>query len=254
VNDLEGFARFETPRGFALICESLFEEIRESGLLEPWSILADSERTIRGTGRGPRALIEVGGGRVILLKQYLRGGWPAKLNAARYASPLRFLAEAKVGRDALVAGLPVVPMAGVVLRRARPGWNAWGMSLLWENAFDLARWLTGRTPGRDGVSDPDAVWASAMKAVAEVFSGGLYHRDLNLGNLIVREAVGEGAFEARVIDLDRAVFFSASLAGRLRARVCRRIERSYLKVCGADGPISASRRREDYRRLTEIGR
>jgi hypothetical protein len=64
--------------------------------------------------------------------------------------------------------------------------------------------------------------------VRRMHDRGLEHRDLNLGNLLLRAAPGRPS-EAFVIDLDRARVWSGPLPARRRRRGLRRLERSCLK-------------------------
>ena len=77
--------------------------------------------------------------------------------------------------------------------------------------------------------------AAVMQAVRRMHDLGLEHRDLNLGNLLIR--LGEGGCEVFVIDLDRAKLHPGALSFHLRQRSLRRLERSYVKTVGGDDTI-----------------
>ena len=73
---------------------------------------------------------------------------------------------------------------------------------------------------------------------------GVEHLDLNLGNLLLRRGDVPQAF---VVDLDRARLHDRPLEFALRQRGLRRLERSYVKLCG-DGPGSVEHRDWIYTR------
>jgi tRNA A-37 threonylcarbamoyl transferase component Bud32 len=72
-------------------------------------------------------------------------------------------------------------------------------------------------------------WEAVVALVRRMHDAGVDHRDLNLGNLLLREQDGEEA--AFVVDLDRARLHVASIGFAARQRALRRLERSYVKVC-----------------------
>lgn len=240
----EGFTAVTAEGSRAVFRDDWAAALTAAGLTEPWRL--SLERAERGaTGRGPRAVVEVGEGAAVLVKQCLRGGWLSRLNRARYASGRRFLRELDVGRRAASAGCPVLPAVGVVLRRARPGLVAWSMSPYMEGARDLSLEMRRLT---DPV-ERERVLEQALAAVEILYRRGLHHRDLNLGNLLVAgSSEGRGPV-VRVIDLDRARYVGRPLSASVGRRVTARFERSWRKVLGAEGSIAAARRQELYRRI-----
>jgi hypothetical protein len=241
------------PDGFtevgAIGCRAILRDdwaaaLAEEGLTTPWRL--PLERVAHGaTGRGPRAVIRLGDGRVVLVKQCLRGGWLARVNRARYASARRFLRELDVGRRATAAGCPVLPAVGVVLRRGRPGVEAWSMSPYLEGAEDLSLEM-------QKLADPADRERRLEQALAELevlYRLGLHHRDLNLGNVLVASQAEGHEPLIRVIDLDRARWIGRPLSRRVGRRVTARFERSWRKVLGADGGVPARRRGELYQRF-----
>ena len=76
-----------------------------------------------------------------------------------------------------------------------------------------------------------------MGVVRSMHDGGLRHPDLNLGNLAVRPE--QDGWQAFVLDLDRATLYPERLCFALRVSSLRRLERSYVKNFGADGPLGS---------------
>lgn len=235
----EGFTVLPVARGVAVMRQGLAPALRAAGLAEPWKLrLGELEGGT--TGRGPRAVVGVGGGEQVLVKQCLRGGWLARFNRSRYASPARFLRELDVGRRAEQAGCPVLPAIAVVVRPAGLGVRAWSMSRYLADAEDLAVRMQALPRAADRV----ALLERVLGALAQLFEAGLEHRDLNLGNVLVRPASGRSPELIRVIDLDRARWRGRPLPARAGRRVTARFERSWSKVLGPDGAVPAQRRRE----------
>ena len=79
---------------------------------------------------------------------------------------------------------------------------------------------------------------AAIFLVRRMHDAGLHHRDLNLGNLLLRRSAS-GEWEAFVVDLDRAALRPGSLPFGARLRALRRLERSYVKHFGRQGPLGA---------------
>ncbi len=75
-----------------------------------------------------------------------------------------------------------------------------------------------------------------MLLVRRMHDTGLHHRDLNLGNLLLRRSPS-GEWEAFIVDLDRAVLRQEPLSLGLRSRALGRLERSYVKQFGKSGPL-----------------
>jgi hypothetical protein len=203
---------------------------RAAGLDRPWDVVRPRPPG-PGTGRGPRAVVELADGTPILVKQYLRGGALARLNRERYLDTRRFTRELDVSRRVRAAGLPAGETLGVVLRRAQPGWRAWGLARFVPDAPDLARVYAGALPPADGLALGRAVRA----AVERLHEAGLEHRDLNLGNLLARR--GGAGWDVFVIDLDRARWTGRPLGREARARATGRLHRSWRKLFGAAPPF-----------------
>jgi hypothetical protein len=239
-----GFRALPVEGGRAVLRADLAPALRRAGLDRPWEL---SLRRPSGgaSGRGPRAVIPIEGGLEVLVKQCLRGGWIARWNRSWYASPRRFLRELEVGRRAEAAGCPVLPAVGAVLIRAGAGVRAWSMSIYLPRARDLAE-ATAELP------DPEPrerLLEAALRAIDALHRAGLHHRDLNLGNVLVRPGAEAAVFDVRIVDLDRARWLGRPLPPRIANRVVARFERSWCKVLGREGGVPAARRHELYAAL-----
>lgn len=239
-----GFRALPADGGHAVLRADLAPALCGAGLDRPWTLRLEGAPD-GATGRGPRGVIALEGGPRVLVKQCLRGGWIARWNRAWYASARRFLKELDVGRRAEAAGCPVAPAVGVVLLPAGPGVRAWSMSLYVEGARDLSVALVRL----DDPGEREALLRACLGAVGALHRAGLHHRDLNLGNVLVREAPEDRGWEVRIVDLDRARWLGRPLPPRMARRVIARFDRSWRKVLGEDGGVPAARRVELYRTL-----
>jgi hypothetical protein len=140
--------------------------------------------------------------------------------------------------EALKRGVPTAAPAALLLAPG-PGRMFHGWLALEEiaGAQDLSALYAARS------SPPQKELAAAMGLVRLMHEAGLLHRDLNLGNLLVRG--GSGRCDAFVIDLDGASFSEGPLPSGLRRAALRRLERSYVKQAVLSGrrPMRAERDR-----------
>lgn len=189
-----------------------------------------------GAGRAGCATLRLAGCPPLLVKRYLRGGALARVNPDRYASCARFERELRVGQAARSAGLPVGEMLAVVVESARPGVRAWGFARLVEGAKNLHAWFR-ELAGDDALT----MWRAAARTLAAMRDAGLWHPDLNLGNLVA--AVPEPGHEplVHVVDLDKARWNPDGLSAGAAQRMAARLERSWTKLLG-DGPVDRATR------------
>lgn len=232
-----GFSRREYEAGVAWLDSDRAPALVDAGLLAPWQLVSPTCRG-PGTGRGPRGLIEIAGVGRVLVKQYMRGGWLARLNADRYLFFRRFVAELRVAVAASAAGCPVIVPLATVVRRSGWGWRAWQAIPWWEGSRDLAAWLT--SPRRSDIRTGE-LFKTALRAIRTCHEGGLLHADLNLGNVLLRPVVGGQGWEARLIDLDRCRMFPGPVPVGSRRRALARLERSLVKHCPGATPNSKER-------------
>jgi hypothetical protein len=91
-----------------------------------------------------------------------------------------------------------------------------------EGADDLGARLDPQAP-----PVPDEI-ARVMSAVRRMHDRGVDHRDLNLGNVLLRGTGGDA--QVFFVDLDRAVLRPAGVSFGRRQSALRRMERSYWKL------------------------
>ena len=228
-----------------LVDPDLEKDAVAGGLLRPWRLIS-SRPAGPGTGRGARGTVRLGNGVTYLVKHCLRGGLLATWNRDRYFMLGRFARELHASRVAVESGAPVAPTVAVVLRTRRPGHEAWAVSRFAAGYSDLARLFVS---GGGAALSARALFEAALVAIHEMHEAGVHHRDMNLGNLVARQDE-RGRWQVLVVDLDRARHCGGPVSARLRSRTLARLERSWVKVLGADGVLSRDERISIESKLT----
>ncbi len=213
--------RFHDRRGDgAILFDAARQRQAEPELFDPGHWGERAQRVGNG-GRGGAWFVDAGG-RGLVLRRYLRGGFAARLSRDGYAwngeARVRSLAEYRLLRELRQRGLAVpAPHAACYWRRGR----VYRAAILVERIAG-ARSLADLAAERGNA----APWAETGRLLAAFHQAGLDHADLNAHNVLFDE---HGA--GWLIDLDR---------GRLRrpARGWReknlaRLLRSLRKLRGA---------------------
>jgi len=186
-------ARFHDHRGDGAI---LFDATRQRQagpeLFDPEHWGERAQRVGSG-GRGSAWFVDAGG-RGLVLRRYLRGGFAARLSRDGYAwrgeSRVRSLAEYRLLRELRQRGLAVpAPYAACYWRRGR----VYRAAILVERIAG-ARSLADLAAERGNT----APWAATGRLIAAFHHAGLDHADLNAHNVLFD---GDGA--GWLIDLDR---------------------------------------------------
>jgi 3-deoxy-D-manno-octulosonic acid kinase len=187
----------------------------------------------QAVGRGSALLLETDFGPAVL-RQYLRGGWPARFSRDRYLftgfDRSRPLAEFRMLATLSDLGLPVPAPLAAMCRRQGLFYQGW---LLMERIMD-AQALADVLLERAG--DPD-LWQRTGAVIARFHRAGAIHADLNARNILV---AGDGAIH--LVDFDRARFTANAAASSANLqRLKRSLEklwpvgiRDRLEPCWAD--------------------
>jgi 3-deoxy-D-manno-octulosonic acid kinase len=146
-------------------------------------------------GRGSALLLETPFGPAVL-RQYLRGGWPARLSRDRYwftgfdrSRPLR---EFRMLAALTADGLPVPEPLAALCERRGPWYRGWLMTRRIPDVSPLADRLAG------GSAD-SALWHRTGRVIRRFHDAGIVHADLNARNILL------GADDSvHLVDFDRA--------------------------------------------------
>jgi hypothetical protein len=234
----EGFESLVGAEGTLFARRDLLQPLLDLQLDAPggWRKLLSSAPA--ASGRGAVARVRLPGGERLLLKKLLRGGLAGRLRKELFAGAGRLLDNLRLPIEAQRRGVPTAAPAALLLAPG-PGRMFHGWLAVDEiaDADDLsALYSAGSRPSRKEMG-------AAIGLVRRMHEAGLVHRDLNLGNLLVRG--GAGRCDAFVIDLDGASFSEGPLPFGRRRAALRRLERSYVKQAMLSGrrPIQAERDR-----------
>jgi 3-deoxy-D-manno-octulosonic acid kinase len=220
------------PRGFAIVSDDgartliadgrHAERILALGLQRPEAWPAPGGDAPAGAGRGATAVLPLGPRGSLRLKQLRRGGCLGSLWGQRFAGPGRLLRNLTLPVEAALRGIDTPSPVALLVAVAGPGlYRGW---LAVENVPDATDLLAAL---RSAAPPSSAELACAMRAVRRMHDRGLEHRDLNLGNVLLRRGGPPGAL---VIDLDAARLRAGPLGFRARQRALRRLERSHVKA------------------------
>jgi len=177
------------------------------------------------SGRGAARRIVLRGGKVVFLRQYLRGGvmrWLSRdLFLLRPPRPLRELLATEVAR---AAGCLVPIVHAVAIEERALFYRGWIVTSAIEGARSYIDLFMAA--GADARAE---LLADAGSAIRNLHDAGVFHPDLNGHNLLV-DAGGKVA----VIDFDRAVVAAPDSSRRAR-RGRDRFWRSMTKLSAARG-------------------
>jgi len=180
---------------------------------------------ITGSGRGGAWRLDTERGSCCL-RQYLRGGWVARVTRERYLwrgiARVRSFAEFRLLRELKKHGLPVpAPLAACYLR-TRLSYRAW-IVLEW---LPDTQSLAARTGDALAAGDAaPALWGAVGTVIARFHRAGLDHADLNAHNILL-DAQGK----LWLIDFDRSRLRIPDTGWRQRNLA--RLRRSLLKIHG----------------------
>ena len=160
----------------------------------------------QAVGRGSALLLETPFGPAVL-RQYLRGGWPARLSRDRYLftgfERSRPLAEFEMLASLTGMDLPVPAPLAALCRRQGFLYRGW---LLMERILQVQA-LADLIGERSG---SPALWRGVGETIARFHRAGVLHADLNARNILV------GRDDAiHLVDFDRARFAGNGTLSRL---------------------------------------
>lgn len=222
-----GFRRIDAGPAALYAREDLAAELVAAGLAarSVWSSRLDEGKALAGRGR--TGTLDLPCGARLLLKELRRGGLAGRIVRASFRGAERLLANLTLPASLARRGVPTPLAAAFLLSRTGPGLFGGTLAVeRIEGAEDL-----GTRLARGGHPDDDL--RAALDVVARMHEAGFRHRDLNLGNLLLRGRPPE----AWVIDLDGGALENGPLGAWARARGLARLERSYVKRFGEAGPL-----------------
>lgn len=190
-------------------------------------------------------------GEAALVKHYCRGGLFRRLLRDRYFGRRRFLRELEAGEAARARGVPAVEILALVVEKN--GVFTHRADLVTReirDAVDLREYIERTFPTGDGdqarrTESSEALLSAVASLLRKMHDAGMYHADLNVKNILVRE--DDGTPRCYIIDLDRARC-RRSVSTTERLKNLGRLYRSLEKTGLAPHRISEP----DMRRFVEL--
>jgi tRNA A-37 threonylcarbamoyl transferase component Bud32 len=178
-------------------------------------------------GRGRLRAVKLRNGDAALIRPYRHGGLLRHLLRGIFFSwPPRPFRELAITEEVRRRGIPTVEVLGACVKRiAGPFYRGWLVTRQLHGGEDL--W----TAIRDGL-----VRRAGTKKVLNAVAGslrvlhreGIYHRDLNLKNIVVRRE--SDGVKGYIIDFDRAMLFLGEVPPTMAQRNLDRLLRSAHKL------------------------
>ncbi len=218
----EGFV-VERNQSVVLVVErALRHAVVQAGLdsVEGWMTRVGGP--VIGAGRAASTVIDLAGSPV-RIKALARGGIVGPIWRGRFVGARRIWSNLTTPLAARRRGVATPRPVALALAEGPPGlFRAWLALAEIEGAVDLARaWRSSRPPTRDELE-------LILARVREMHDRGVDHRDLNLGNLLLRR--DPSPIDGFILDLDRARLHDGPLPLSSRARALTRLERSAMKI------------------------
>jgi 3-deoxy-D-manno-octulosonic acid kinase len=183
----------------AAVAGAVADALADAPTLARWAA-ARAARVVEG-GRGPAWRVDLGGFAAVV-RHYRRGGWMAALLGDRYLDrPPRPFAELAVSESLRAAGVPLARVLAAAAYPARPGYRADIVTEWLSPGLDLEELLR---PGLYPEAERAAAVEAAGRTVGRAHAAGLDHPDLRPRNLFLRPLGPAGAWDALLLDLDRA--------------------------------------------------
>ena len=196
----------------ALIKDAYRTGLLKLGVMDPGRFLMRSfhheQRIFTGRGSLVSLPLEESGGARVVIKQCLRGGLIRRLSREIFCGGNRPFEEMRANRAIIERGIKTAEIIAAVKEKLPgPFYRAFIFSLELPGCTDLTSYfdlLKGRT-----LEQRFSAKAGVFKEVARAFSAmhrsGIYHRDLHLKNVLLREGESQPSPEVFIIDFDRAI-------------------------------------------------
>lgn len=222
-----GFVLRDLGRSALYARGSLASDVLSRGLVEVALWRGAAGPAGAASGRGRTTVIEGAGGRRWRLKTLERGGMLRALWHGRYLSAARPVGVLAATVEAASRGVPTAAAVALLVERDAGGLARGYFAVEELDGFeDLAERVR-----RSAVSRADV--GAVMATIRAMHDRGVIHRDLNLGNVMLR---GQ---DVAVIDFDRARFVLGPVPFAIRQEGIRRLERSCAKITGEPGVLGA---------------
>jgi 3-deoxy-D-manno-octulosonic acid kinase len=223
----------DTPVGFKRIsAERMSMMIREG--LEPYpgpeTFMKEEELAKDASpfsGRDRLGSFRLDDGETALVRVYRHGGVLRSLTGEFFFTwPPRPFRELAVTEEARLRGILTLEIVGAWVKKAwGPFYRGWLVTRELRGAHDL--WAALRSRLYVG-EDERSLLRSVAQSLRRMHRRGVYHRDLNLKNILVRRE--RDGIRSYIIDFDKARLFSQEVPPKKAERNLNRLLRSVCKL------------------------
>ncbi|HXG53415.1 MAG TPA: lipopolysaccharide kinase InaA family protein [candidate division Zixibacteria bacterium] len=203
------------------------EDVRSLIPPDLWQGSAPQEESRNLAGRSRLRAFRLANGETALIREYRHGGLLRAVTGGVFLGrPLRPFRELAVTEELRRRGFPTVEVYVACVRKVwGPFYRGWLVTRELDGARDFWAALNdGFVKG----GNREEVLRAVGRSVRALHREGVYHRDLNLKNILLREE--NGRIRGYVIDFDRAVLFLGGVPRPLAERNLERLLRSALKL------------------------
>jgi tRNA A-37 threonylcarbamoyl transferase component Bud32 len=223
----------EIPRGFTKLVDAgggrLIVRNDQIGAIDLATCRQPVEREPASRFQGRRALkcVDLKSGGSVLIRAYHHGGiFRALTRDAFLTWPPRPFRELAITEQLRQRGVPTVEVyAACVEPLCGPFYRGWLVTRRLEEAQDL--WAALKSGFAEEIGC-ERVMGAVAKSLRVLHGAGVYHADLNLKNILVRNE--NGGAKAYIIDLDKAKLFLRPVPVELAKRNLDRLLRSVTKL------------------------
>ena len=227
-----------------LLVKNAFKEtLLRQGIDHPHTLITSHEKApTQYTGRGllPAIPIEESNGARMVAKQCMRGGLLRFINKDIFWGGNRPIREMIANTHILKKGIQTTEiLAAASYKFFGPFYRTYLFSLEIPNCIDLITFFD-RLPQkshRERLREKASLFRAVARAFVTMHRGGVYHRDLHLKNILIRNKQGNDTPEIFIIDFDKAVC-KDSLTSREKLRNLLRFNRSIEKYKLLGGKIT----------------
>lgn len=241
----DGYALLRPQPGLALLYrQDLLPLLEQAGLTRfPVPPLSPADGPGPAAGRSAAWRVELGDGPPLVIKLYRRGGLLGRFRGDRYTGVNRQVEEIRVCQEARAAGLRVPLIQCLWVERA--GRFSSRMAAATREIPGSRDLFHALGDNRDTSGDRGRLLAAVAEEVRKLHDARIDHPDLNLGNILLAEAAGNGP-EIHLIDFDRAVIMDRPLNRKERHSALTRMYRSLVKLSLPEPPPLSFEEKEHF--------
>ena len=176
-------------------------------------------------GRGRIRSVRIADHETALIRAYHHGGLLRTLTGTIFFTwPPRPFRELAITGELCRRGVPTVTVCGACVKLVwGPFYKGWFVTNELEGARDLWTALHGNFAREAGI---DNVWRAVANSLRLLHRKGVYHKDLNLKNILLRRE--SNRIKAYIIDFDKATLFLGPVPA-IKAR--KNLDRLLRSVC-----------------------